>query len=118
MFARLLTKPIHDRDAVTAVQLQHQRIRAATKQMNALFYAVANDAAVERGMLLGASNVYLQLQRDYMELENRTIFPQVEEYLTAGDWDLIRVQVRKQRNPLFNVDTRKIYESLHQYLTG
>ncbi len=117
VFARLFAKPIRDRNSVITAQLQHQRIMTATKQMNALFYAVANDAAVERRMLTSASNVFLQLQRDHVELENHAIFPQIEEYLTAEDWDSIRGQVRAQRDPLFGADTRKIYESLHQYLT-
>ncbi|SEA45924.1 hemerythrin domain-containing protein [Microbulbifer marinus] len=117
VFARLLTKPIHDRDGIYKAQMQHERIAAATKNMSALFYAVANDAAVERHTLVGTCNDYLRLQRDHMELENRTIFPQIEMYLTDQDWDFIRTQLCTQQDPLFNDDTRKIYESLRQYLT-
>ncbi|SHF16693.1 Hemerythrin-like domain-containing protein [Microbulbifer donghaiensis] len=117
VFARLLTKPAHDRDAIYSAQMQHERIAAATKHMSGLFYAVANDSAVERHTLVDACTNYLQLQREHMELENRVIFPQIELYLTDTDWDAIRTQIGTQQDPLFNDDTRKTYESLRQHLT-
>ncbi|WP_323845473.1 hemerythrin domain-containing protein [Microbulbifer magnicolonia] len=117
VFARLLTKPIHDRDAVYRAQMQHERIAAATRNMGTLFYAVANDAAVERRILVDAADHYLRLQRDHMALENRAIFPQLEQYLDAGDWNTIRAQIAELRDPVFDDGTRKIYESVHEYLT-
>ncbi|GAA5443316.1 hypothetical protein Misp06_01492 [Microbulbifer sp. NBRC 101763] len=116
ILARLLTKPIHGRDAIYEAQMQHEQIAAATKHMCALFYAVANDAMVERRVLQGASNNYLQLQRSHISLENSAIFPQIEQYLDAEDWKQINKQVAEIKDPLFDENAKKIYESLRNYL--
>ncbi|WP_299579811.1 hemerythrin domain-containing protein [uncultured Microbulbifer sp.] len=117
ILARLLTKPVHDRNAIYEAQMQHEQIAATTKHMCALFYAVANNAMVERRVLQGASRAYLQLQRSHIDLENSIIFPQIEQYLQMEDWKQIRRQVEEIKDPLFNKSTKNIYESLHEYLT-
>ncbi|GAB2887744.1 hemerythrin domain-containing protein [Microbulbifer echini] len=117
ILARLLTKPVHDRNAIYEAQMQHEQIAATTKHMCALFYAVANNAMVERRVLQGASRAYLQLQRSHIDLENSIIFPQIEQYLQVEDWKQIRRQVEEIKDPLFNKSTKNIYESLHEYLT-
>ncbi|WP_444899795.1 hemerythrin domain-containing protein [Microbulbifer sp. VAAC004] len=117
ILARLLTKPVHDRSAIYEAQMQHEKIAATTKHMCALFYAVANDAMVERRVLQGASNSYLQLQRNHIELENSAIFPQIEQYLQVEDWKQIYRQVKQLRDPFFDKNTRNVYESLREYLT-
>lgn len=116
ILARLLNKPIHEREAIYEAQMQHEQIAAATKHMCALFYAVANDAMVERRVLQGASNTYLELQRSHISLENSAIFPQIEQYLDAEDWEQIHKQVKEIKDPFFDEDAKKIYESLRDYL--
>ncbi|WP_226642549.1 hemerythrin domain-containing protein [Microbulbifer variabilis] len=117
ILARLLTKPVHDRNAIYEAQMQHEQIAATTKHMCALFYAVANDAMVERRVLQGASYTYLQLQRKHIELENSAIFPQMEQYLEVEDWKQIHKQVKQLKDPFFDQKTKNVYESLREYLT-
>ncbi|WNZ55782.1 hemerythrin domain-containing protein [Microbulbifer sp. MKSA007] len=117
IFSRLLTKPVHDRESIYEAQMQHENIAAATKHMCALFYAIANDATVERRVLQGACNSYLKLQRKHMDLENKSIFPQIEQYLGTTDWIYIQKQVSELSCRYFDRATRKIYESLHEDLT-
>ncbi|MFA0811738.1 hemerythrin domain-containing protein [Microbulbifer epialgicus] len=116
IFARLLTKPVHDRNSIYEAQMQHEQIATATKHMCALFYAVANDAMVERRVLQGACNAYVQLQRSHINLENSAIFPQVEQYLNTEDWKQIHKQVEEINSPVFNESTKKVYESLRENL--
>lgn len=116
VFERLLAKPIDDRDAVVATLAEHRSIAAATRKLNSLFYAVANDAAVERNKLTGAASEYLRLQRRHIQKENRVIFPLVEQHLSRADWEHIGAQLKKQSNPLFNSGVKKLYDTLYENL--
>ncbi|AOS95793.1 Hemerythrin HHE cation binding domain protein [Microbulbifer aggregans] len=113
---RLLEKPDADREAIEITQREHRSITAATRRMSALFYAVANDAAVERSRLLRATRDYLQLQRAHMQRENQHIFPQLAAMLTTEDWKHVETQIRNQQDPLFSSDLKRLYESLHHYI--
>ncbi|MCO1333606.1 hemerythrin domain-containing protein [Microbulbifer sp. OS29] len=117
IFARLLTKPIHDKKSIYEAQMQHEQIALNTKHMCALFYAIANDATVERRVLQGACTSFLKLQRSHMNLENTAIFPQIEQYLDLSDWITIQKQVNELNTKYFDHSIRKIYESLHEHLT-
>ncbi|KUJ83541.1 hemerythrin HHE cation-binding protein [Microbulbifer flavimaris] len=107
-----------DREAIEITQREHRSITATTRRMNALFYAVANDAAVERSQLFRATRDYLQLQRAHMQRENERIFPQFASLLTAEDWALVEAQLKRQQDPLFSSDLKRLYESLHHYIVG
>ncbi|GAA5524868.1 hypothetical protein Maes01_01427 [Microbulbifer aestuariivivens] len=115
---RLLLHTEADRDIIEAIQGEHQAITSATRHMNALFYAIANDAAVERGQLFSATQEYLQLQRDHMQRENESIFPQLFALLSADDWAAVEAQLQRQQDPLFGPDLKRLYESLHDYVVG
>ncbi|WP_346837510.1 hemerythrin domain-containing protein [Microbulbifer sp. SAOS-129_SWC] len=116
VFERLLDKPIPNRDAVIATQAEHRRIAAATRHLNKLFYAVANDAAVVREKLLDAARHYLQLQREHMQRENCTVFPLMEKHLSAADWAAIEARLQLQRDALFNPGVKRMYEAIHASL--
>ncbi|WP_091511085.1 hemerythrin domain-containing protein [Microbulbifer yueqingensis] len=115
---RLRTKPAANLVPVDRTMAEHKALVSATRRMNTLFYAIANDAAVERSQLFGPVREYLQLQRQHMERENREIFPQLERLLTAADWADIERQLQVQRDPLFNPDLRRMYDSLHDYIAN
>ncbi|MFI2811450.1 MULTISPECIES: hemerythrin domain-containing protein [Microbulbifer] len=115
---RLRAKPGASLAPVETTLSEHRAITAATRHMSTLFYAIANDAAVERNQLFRSVREYLQLQRQHMERENREIFPQFEQLLTREDWQAIEQQLQCQRDPLFNAEIRNLYESLQHYLAS
>lgn len=117
MFARLLLKPVQNRDAIYKARMQHQQIASATKHICALFYAVANNAMVERKRLESTCSAYIQLQRTHIHLENSALFPQVERYLDAEDWRLIHMQAKNLDNPFFDNKMKKVYETLREHFT-
>lgn len=115
---RLRTKPAANMVPADRTMAEHKALTAATRRMNLLFYAIANDAAVERTQLFGPAREYLTLQRQHMERENREVFPQLERLLTAEDWEQIERQLQVQRDPLFNRGLREMYDSLHDYIAN
>ncbi|WP_237055583.1 hemerythrin domain-containing protein [Microbulbifer sediminum] len=115
---RLRTRPGARLAPVNKTLAEHRAITAATRRMNTLFYAIANDAAVEREQLFGPAREYLSLQRQHMERENREVFPQFERLLTEEDWQAIEQQLRFQQDPLFNTDIRGLFESLQHYIAN
>ncbi|MCX2794410.1 hemerythrin domain-containing protein [Microbulbifer thermotolerans] len=117
VFQQLLTKPIPCREAVIATSQEHQHIAACTRQMSSLFYAIANDSAVERSKLISTALDYLNLQRDHMRWENEIVYPLIEQYLTEADWQEIHANLKQNSNPVFHAGIKKTYDMLHQYLT-
>lgn len=117
VFERLLGKPIDVRDVVDTVLREHQAIAAATRRMNTLFYAVANDAAVEREKLFGAARDYIELQRQHLKKENEILLPLVAQYLSAADWQEIGLQLDEKESVHFHQGVKRIYEALLENLT-
>ncbi|MFV8781323.1 hemerythrin domain-containing protein [Microbulbifer sp. SA54] len=117
VFERLLGKPVDIRDVVEDVLREHQAIAAATRRMNTLFYAVANDAAVERSQLYGAAQEYIDLQRQHLEKENEILLPLVAQYLTAADWEEIELQLDEKESVHFHQGVKRLYQALLENLT-
>lgn len=116
IFERLLRQPVDVRDVITSTIKEHQQIADATRKMNSFFYAVANDAAVEREQLFGAARAYIALQRRHLEKENNVLLPLVAELLTEADWEEIRSQLELRDSALFNAGVKRLYESLYNDL--
>lgn len=116
VFDHLQDKPVGVRDIIDSTLEEHQQIATATRRMNKLFYAVANDAAVEREQLFGAAREYIDLQRNHLEKENEILFPLVAQYLTQADWDDVRMKLVARESAHFHDGVRRLYESLYENL--
>ncbi|WOX04533.1 hemerythrin domain-containing protein [Microbulbifer pacificus] len=116
VFEHLLGKPVDVRDVIHKTLNEHEKIAAATRRMNQLFYAVANDAAVERELLFGAARDYIELQRRHLKRENEILFPLVAELLTPADWHDIRTKLEQRQSAHFTEGVKKLYESAYRGL--
>jgi len=117
VFERLLGKPVDIRDVVDKTLREHQQIAATTRRMNQLFYAVANDAAVEREQLFGTAREYIDLQRRHLEKENEILFPLVAQHLTPADWEDVQIKLDARESAHFHAGVRRLYEALYEDLT-
>lgn len=116
VFERLLGKPVDIRDVVEKVTAEHKAIAEATRNMNRLFYAVANDAAVERQQLFSTAREYISLQRAHMKKENEILLPLVDRYLTNIDWEEIATTLSEKRCSHFHQGVKRLYEAIYQDL--
>lgn len=116
IFQRLEQKPLENRAALEVAQREHKEITFATRRMRELFYAVANDCAMERHRLFDATNYYIELQRQHIERENHLVFPMIEKHLSDADWQHVASALQRQRDPLFGPAVKMQYEVLRDYL--
>lgn len=116
VFEQLLGKPVDIRDVVEKVAGEHKAIAEATRSMNRLFYAVANDAAVEREQLFSTAREYVALQREHMRKENEILLPLVDQYLTETDWEEVTAALADRQSCHFHRGVRRLYEAIYQDL--
>ena len=116
VFEHLLGKPVDVRDVINRTLKEHHQIALATRKMNSLFYAVANDAAVERELLLGAAQDYIDLQRKHLQRENEILLPLVADMLTATDWEDIHSRLQERESTHFHAGVKRLYESVYENL--
>lgn len=116
VFEHLLRKPVDVRDVINRTFKEHHQIATATRKMNSLFYAVANDAAVERERLFGAAREYIELQRRHLERENEILLPLVADLLTAADWEDVETRLQERQSAHFHAGVRRLYESVYEDL--
>ena len=117
VFDRLLGKPVDIRDEVEKISAEHKAIAMATRNMNRLFYAVANDAAVERQHLFDTAREYIALQRAHMKKENQLLLPLVDQYLTDTDWAEIADEILEKQSGQFHQGVKRLYEAIYEDLS-
>ncbi|MBB5211047.1 hemerythrin domain-containing protein [Microbulbifer hydrolyticus] len=117
VFGRLLDKPVDIRDVLGEITVEHKAIAAATRNMNQLFYAVANDAAVEREHLFATAREYIALQRAHMKKENEILLPLVAQHLTDTDWGEIADELMEKQSSHFHRGVKRLYEAIYQDLS-
>ncbi|WP_428820209.1 hemerythrin domain-containing protein [Microbulbifer sp. MCCC 1A16149] len=116
VFEQLLGKPLDIRDVVEQISREHRAIAEATRSMNRLFYAVANDAAVEREQLFSTAREYISLQREHMRKENEILLPLVNQYLTETDWEEVTAALADRQSCHFHRGVKRLYEAIYQDL--
>lgn len=115
-FEKLLGKPVDIRDVVVTITAEHKAIAEATRKMNQLFYAVANDAAVERQLLFSSAQEYISLQRAHMKKENEILLPLVNQHLTDSDWNEITDTLAKNKSSHFHQGVKQLYQAIYRDL--
>ena len=117
VFGRLLSKPVDIRDVVGKIAAEHKAIATATRNMNRLFYAIANDAAVERQELFSAAREYIALQRAHMKKENEILLPLVSQHLTDTDWKEVADALLEKQSSHFHQGVKRLYQAIYQDLS-
>ncbi|MFI2811446.1 hemerythrin domain-containing protein [Microbulbifer sp. M83] len=114
----LLAKPGVEPEPILRAREEHRRLARETRKMKELFYAVANDCAVERDHLYGAARQYLAAQRSHILMENHCVFPLMERYLEPEDWELVRAQLGDREDPVFGPAMRDQYDAVQRYVSN
>ncbi|SDJ95837.1 hemerythrin domain-containing protein [Microbulbifer yueqingensis] len=105
-------------ELIARARAEHRRLGQETRRMKELFYAVANDCAVERDYLRGAAKEYLVAQRAHIMLEEHCIFPLMERYLGDVDWELVRDRLSECEDAVFGPAMRGQYEAVRKYVSN
>ncbi len=95
----LLQKPIPDPEVLASCIEEHGILELRTENLHCyLDQLAAGDEAV-RPRLLKAGSDYVRRQLMHMEHEQNTLFPLMEAYLDAGDWEQIRDRIQTRLRP-------------------
>ena len=114
IFSHLLGKGDVAAEPVNRALGDHRQLLADTRRITELFYAIANDCAVERDQLYSAAKEYIDAQRQHIERENTEVFPLLEQHLASTDWEQIRTQLLERPAPAIAPELRAHYDALQQ----
>lgn len=114
IFAQLLEKSDATAEPVNRALGDHRQLLTDTRRITELFYAIANDCAVERDQLYAAAKEYIDAQRQHIERENTEVFPLLERHLAPADWAHIRSQLHQRPAPAIAPELRDHYDALQK----
>lgn len=101
---------------VAALHAEHKGLEALTKELNAMFEAIANDTVVSRDELSSLTRDFLQRQITHIDRENEMVYPLLSNCLNADDWAVLEVEIDEAHDPLFGNSLKKEYRELHNYV--
>lgn len=112
----LLSKKTNNEAEVLAqLQKEHRELPEETNQLDELLNSAASSAIfISRDELKSKIQHFLDIQRKHMDLEEKFIFPLINETLTEEDWNSINTEAMPAHDPLFGDDIEARYENLYQ----
>ncbi len=103
-------------EVVAKLHSEHKSLEVLTKELNAMFEAIANDTVVSRDELSGLTREFLLRQMTHMDREDELVYPLLSNCLTADDWKTLESQIDDTQDPLFGDSLKKEYRDLHNYV--
>lgn len=101
---------------VATLHAEHKGLETLTKELNAMFEAIANDTVVSRDDLSRLTRDFLQRQISHIDRENELVYPLLSNCLTAEDWAVLEQEIDDAQDPLFGTTLKKEYRALHDYV--
>lgn len=103
MFELLLIKQVPNADQIWSLKSEHKKLEQLTHHASELFSSVANDIVVPMDELVNATREFIHRQQEHINLENRYVYPLLDEHLNDSDWHAIGKKVRSRVDPLFSL---------------
>lgn len=103
-------------EVVAALHAEHKDLESLTRQLTSMFDAVANDTVVPMEQLSRMTREFLLRQLAHIERENELVYPLLGSCLNADDWKKLEAEIEEARDPLFGVELKNEYQSLHNHI--
>ncbi len=104
-------------DVVNALLAEHQSIPAVTTEFSSMLEAAVNGSSIiGRNELKQKIQDFIDIQREHMEKEEKTIFPLIEKNLNEQDWADVESGLVKADDPLFGDKVEACYDNLYQLI--
>lgn len=102
-------------EIVTKLKMEHDTLPTTTVRFQILLDSAMHGLEfVNRDMLVKNIQVFLKNQCDHINIEEKVLFPLIDDTLTDADWVFIESQMRDARDPLFNVKIEENFHNLYE----
>lgn len=103
------------KDIVNSLLLQHNAMPSATTDFQDMLHNVANNSGiVDKATLKSSLDVFIALQKSHMDIEERELFPLINETLSDQDWAMLEQNISDAKDPLFGDKILDHYQNLYQ----
>ncbi|NIB42047.1 hypothetical protein HBA55_20750 [Pseudomaricurvus alkylphenolicus] len=116
IFAHIARSHPQHAKKIAAIHAEHQDLEQSTRDLDALFTAIANDTVVPMDRLMRDSREFLMRQLSHIDRENELTYPLMAECLSDGDWQELEAQIEAADDPLFGDNLRQEYMELLDYV--
>lgn len=114
IFARLRERNPDAINAVNDLEEEHRKLASRTRAFAEAINNICDGAELSRDRVRSMAEDYLQASENHMKMEDETIFPIAEKYLTAEDWEAIAAEAADRDDPLFGPQVEALYQALHE----
>ena len=95
---------------------QHSKLVTLTRKFRQSLEGVLQGDVMLRDELEAQGREYLALQRQHIDLEEREIFPLLDEIVTDEEWQEIIKTMPKEKDPVFDSPDKVRFQKLYEYL--
>ena len=92
----------------------HVLLAAAGKEFHDMMGNLCAGEVMERAQIIGELEKFINLQRQHMNLEEGTIFPQARSSLSKADIEEIEAEYAASVDPVFGPKVEKYFERIRQ----
>ena len=97
---------------------EHRRLSESTLHASQLLSAALNDVIVDRQKVEESVASYVAEQFEHMGMEEREVFPLIQQTFEAADWQYITEQFQRRDDPLFGAQIENRYRTLYDALSA
>lgn len=113
VFARLRERMPAVINTVNDLEEDHRKLAARTRRFAEAINNVYEGAELPRERVMQMADDFLNASENHMRMEDETIFPIAEKYLTDEDWAAIAAAAADREDPLFGPQVESMYKPLH-----
>lgn len=113
IYELLLQKDIPEPQRLADCIEEHGVLELLTENLHSYLDQLAAGDETVKMRLFKAGGDYVRRQLKHMEHEQKTLFPLMEQYLTADDWETIRQRLKAQQ-PLSDLPQAQYYQTLYR----
>lgn len=118
IYRRMMRHHRKHRSVVRELEADHARLAALSLALREVVEDTAEDIPLERGTLVARGHDYIDAQRRHIGVEEREVFPLVQEVLNEADWKAINDTVSTAGPVGLREITRVRFRTLHDVLHG
>ena len=96
---------------------QHGQLVGLTRKFRQSLEGILQGDVMLRDELEAQGREYIALQRQHMDLEEREIFPIMDELITHDEWQEIVRMMPEQKDPVFDFPDKVRFQKLYEYLS-
>lgn len=94
---------------------EHEKIPGVTIAFQQLLNGALNGSIIiDRDELSEKITNFIDIQMNHLNLEEQTLYPLINKYMTDNDWAKVETQIKEQNDPLFGSPVEEGYDNLHK----